>query len=281
MKISAVPTCLAVHDLSCVGRCSLTAVIPVLAALGVQAIPLPTTLYSNHLGFAAQYRLEMTTQTAVMDAWDQNGIRIDSIYSGFLASPSQIGLVRDTIRRYGAEAKYIIVDPAMADHGTLYKAYDDSMVLAMRRLITHADILLPNWTEACMLAAIPYTAHPDPARVRSVAQQLAADKRLVIITSVPVRGDLYANILHDGKTGDGTALEYPHLPLRTGGTGDLFAAAVTGLLLRGQAPADVLHRATDFVTAAVKRLAATQTDPRYGVPFECELYRLLQEVHHD
>ena len=41
------PRVAAVHDLSCLGRCALTAVIPVLSALGAQAVPVPTALLST------------------------------------------------------------------------------------------------------------------------------------------------------------------------------------------------------------------------------------------
>lgn len=38
----------AVHDLSGVGRVSLTAVIPILSSMGFQVCPLPTAVLSNH-----------------------------------------------------------------------------------------------------------------------------------------------------------------------------------------------------------------------------------------
>ena len=37
----AIPKVAAIHDLSGLGKCSLTAAIPILAALGVQACPMP------------------------------------------------------------------------------------------------------------------------------------------------------------------------------------------------------------------------------------------------
>lgn len=278
---SIIPTCLAIHDLSCIGRASLTAIIPVLSVLGVQAVPLPTALYSNHLGFTTWHVTAIDTQRAVMDAWDANGVSIDAVYSGFLASPAQIDLVREAIDRYGQGEKLIVVDPAMADHGALYASYDRAMITAMRRLATDAGVLLPNWTEACFLTGTPYTERPAPAVVRDVAAELAGGRRLVVMTSVPVGEGVQANILYEGGTGRTETTEYTHIDRRTVGTGDLFGAAVTGLLLRGRPPGEAVRKATAFVTAAVRRLAANDGDARYGVPFECELIRLGEERDND
>lgn len=277
MAASTIPTCLAIHDLSCIGRASLTAVIPVLNVLGVQAVPLPTALYSNHLGFTTWHVTPIDTQREIMDAWEANDVHIDAVYSGFLASPAQIGLVREAISRYGSVGKLVVVDPAMADHGALYASYDDEMIAAMRRLATEAGVLLPNWTEACFLTGTPYTEHPAAALVREVAEGLADGRRRVIITSVPLTDEVHANILCDGERGRFTTTEYERIDRRTVGTGDLFAAAVTGLLLRGRRADAAMRTATEFVTGAVRRLAANDADPRYGVPFEPELIRLRQE----
>ena len=46
-----IPKVLAIHDISCAGRASLTVILPVLAACGIEAIPLPTAVLSNHLAF--------------------------------------------------------------------------------------------------------------------------------------------------------------------------------------------------------------------------------------
>jgi len=256
----------------------LTAIIPVLAVLGVQAIPLPTALYSNHLGFARYHVTALTDQYDIMDAWAANGVEINAVYSGFLASPAQVALVRAAISRYGKAARYVVVDPVMADHGRLYSAYRQDMVTAMRGLVEVADVVLPNWTEACLLADIPYCERPSSQLAEEVAHTLGGDRRLLLMTSVPVDESTHANVLYDAKTGDYRHVTYPYLPVRTSGTGDLLAAAVTGMLLQGFAAERALTVATEFVTAAVSALAAQGLDPRYGVPFEAELAHLRKEL---
>lgn len=40
-----------VNDLSGLGKCSLTAAIPVISVMGVQACPFPTAVLSNQTGY--------------------------------------------------------------------------------------------------------------------------------------------------------------------------------------------------------------------------------------
>ena len=44
-----------IHDLSGLGKCSLTAAIPVISAMGVQACPLPTAILSNQTGYGSYF----------------------------------------------------------------------------------------------------------------------------------------------------------------------------------------------------------------------------------
>ncbi|MEG1476364.1 MAG: pyridoxamine kinase, partial [Oscillospiraceae bacterium] len=51
---------LCINDISCVGRCSLTVILPILATMGIEACPLPTAVLSTHTGgFGAPAVLDM------------------------------------------------------------------------------------------------------------------------------------------------------------------------------------------------------------------------------
>lgn len=275
------PRCLAIQDLSCVGRCALAVVIPVLAACGVQTIALPTAIFSNHLAFS-KYEMTDFSQHMVpfMDAWERNGIGFETIYSGFLASAEQIALVEDALDRYATPATRIVVDPAMADVGELYSIYDEEMVAAMRHLVYRATLTTPNYTEACMLTAQPYhEGAVDTADLRKMAGILAADgPGTIVITSVPLEGGKKGNYVYLGETAEESLLVYDEVPIRTVGTGDLFSAALIGGLEAGLSVVAATASAGRFVSAAVQRMVALGADDRYGVPFEQELPNLMREV---
>ena len=59
-----------IHDLSGLGKCSLTAAIPVISAMGVQACPLPTAILSNQTGYGSYFWDDYTDRMElIMDEW--------------------------------------------------------------------------------------------------------------------------------------------------------------------------------------------------------------------
>ena len=262
----SVPSCLTVHDLSLMGRCALSVAIPVLAALGVQAVPLPTALYSNHLGFAHHYMLPLDEEIPkFVKAWEVNGVHFDAFYSGFLANPEQIRLVHNLIQRYTHPGDLIMIDPAMADLGKMYSAFDHTMVEAMRSLLRDATITTPNYTESCFLCDVPYHAGQ------------VSKEETVVITSLPVKKGYLANYLYDQNTHTEAWFTFAEIPLPAVGTGDLFASALVGLRLKGVPWAGAVQVAGQFVTNGIKRLQDAGTKIENGVPFELELPYLWQE----
>ena len=52
----------AIHDLSGYGRCSLSVIIPVISAMGIQVCPVPTAVLSTHTGGFTDMALEDLTE---------------------------------------------------------------------------------------------------------------------------------------------------------------------------------------------------------------------------
>ena len=79
-----------IQDLSGLGKCSLTAAIPVISVMGVQAVPLPTAVLSNQTGYPSYYCDDYTEHMEqIMDEWEKRGFSPDGIYTGFLADEEQ------------------------------------------------------------------------------------------------------------------------------------------------------------------------------------------------
>ena len=117
------PRVAAIHDLSGFGRCSLTVALPILSAMGLQCCPLPTAFLSTHTGgFTGFTFLDMTEEMPKVAAhWASLDIHFQGIYSGFLGSAAQIGVVEDFIRRFRGEDTVVVVDPVMGDGGKIYQ----------------------------------------------------------------------------------------------------------------------------------------------------------------
>ena len=152
---------LTVQDISCVGQCSLTVALPILSAAGHETAILPSAVLSTHTaGFEGWTFRDLTDDIPGITAhWKNEGIGFDAVYTGYLGSAKQIAYVKDIIATLGRDGFVSIVDPAMADNGKLYPAFDMAFVECMKSLVYSADIILPNITEACLLTGITLTVY--------------------------------------------------------------------------------------------------------------------------
>ncbi len=269
---------LTVQDISCVGQCSLTVALPIISACGIETAILPSAVLSNHTaGFKSFTFRDLTDDIpAIVTRWEEEGIAFDAIYTGYLGSEKQISLVGELFDRVAKPDCIRVVDPAMADHGVLYKGFDDAYAKRMRELCAKADILLPNITEAAMMTDMPYIAEGyDECYIREMMEKLLAlGATTVVLTGVSYEADrLGVAVL---SRGDAEISYYFHERLQQSshGTGDIFASSFVGGLLRERTPLQAATIAADFTLAGMK---ATSSDPShwYGTKFEKALPQLI------
>lgn len=273
-----IPKVAAIHDLSCFGRCSLAVILPVLSTMAVQCCPVPTAVLSSHTGgFDRIARTDLTDQMAgTVDQWEHLPLRFDGVYTGYMASAEQISQTVEAIRRLKVPGGLAVVDPVLGDHGKLYRSITDEMVAAMSRLCDCADVITPNLTEANLLLG----RSPDEAveNGEELARALSDNgRRSVVVTGVSAQPDLVGAAWYDRTNGNtGTALG-PRVDGAYPGTGDLFAAVLTGGLIRGEPLKDSVTRAVDFVRLCAEHTLAKQLPTREGVEFEPLLNRLAKQ----
>ena len=146
-----------INDLSGLGKCSLTAAIPVLSVMGVQACPLPTAILSNQTGYESYYYDDYTKHMdAYTDEWSKRGLTLDGIYTGFLGSELQAEKILRFIDVFQKPDTLLLVDPVMGDSGHTYDIYTETFGTQMKRLVQRADVITPNLTELCLLTDIDY-----------------------------------------------------------------------------------------------------------------------------
>ncbi len=273
------PRVAAVHDLACFGRCSLAVIMPVLSTMGVQVCPLPTAVFSTHLGgFANIVCHDFSDQmTAFFQHWRQEGIVFDCLYSGFLASEQQFAATEAFLAAFRDNQPLVLVDPVMGDHGRLYSAYTEALCRRMGQLVRQADVITPNYTEACILLGESYQeqAAAVPLLRQWCRRLCAMGPRQVVITGVPA-GDSLLNVGYDSLSDADILVQKPLVAARYPGTGDLFASALLGGLLQGEVFARAIETAADFVSGAVALTFAAATPTREGVLFETALPRLIR-----
>ena len=149
----------AIHDLSGYGRASLTVAIPILTHMGFQVCPLPTAILSAHSEYKDFRSLDLTDyMESFISHWKELQLQFDAIYTGYLASVKQMGIVSDFFEHFKNDQNFILVDPVLGDHGELYSSMTPDMVEGMRKLCSQAKVITPNLTEAAFLLGLQPTA---------------------------------------------------------------------------------------------------------------------------
>lgn len=265
-----------INDLSGYGRCSLTVAIPILSAMKLQCCPVPTSILSNHTGYPTYYFDDYTERmVSYIDGWKQLDLEFDGILTGFLGSQEQISIVLDFIQHFKGENTVTIVDPIMGDHGKAYATYTPSMCQAMSRLVSAADVVTPNLTEACILTETPY--REKGWKQRELEELLAGVLKLgpkkAVITGIK-QGGFLANLA--GEQG-GTCqwIRAKRVGTERPGTGDVFSSIVAAEAVYGRDLSESVKKASKFIQACILESEERQVPVRDGVCFEELLGRLI------
>lgn len=268
---------LTIQDISCVGQCSLTVALPIISACGVETCVLPSAVLSTHTaGFKGYTFRDLTDDMPDIRAhWEKEGIKFDAIYTGYLGSTKQIDYVKDIFASGSKEGTVTIVDPAMADNGKLYPAFDEEYVEAMKGLCASADFIVPNMTEAALLAGMHYEEGEDRRYVDKVMDRLIEmGCKNIILKGLPSKNGNYIGILMyvDGKM---DYYEHEKLPNSCHGTGDVYASAFVGALMRGKSANEAARIAAEYAMECIKETAKLDNH-WYGAAFELALPKLIE-----
>lgn len=265
---------LTIQDISCVGQCSLTVALPILSACGVETAILPSAVLSTHTaGFTGYTFRDLTgDMPAISDHWKKEQIQFEAIYTGYLGSREQISYIRKMFQELKTATGITVVDPAMADNGKLYPGFDDAYVEAMVALCADADYVVPNITEACFLTGTEFKTQYDRSYIDALLTALTEKG----MSNVVLTGVSY----EEGRTGvvvyeKGVYNYYEHekLPNSCHGTGDIYASALVGAMMRGKTAVQAAKIAADYTVDCIKETAKLDNH-WYGAAFEPVLYKL-------
>lgn len=263
------------QDISCVGRCSITVALPVISAMGVECGILPTAVLSTHTMFHTFTCKDLSDQIApIADAWEREEITFDAIYTGYLASAEQCAQVCDFFDRFATPGNLVLVDPAMADNGLLYPAFDSGFPAEMAKVCAKADVIMPNITEACLLTGMPYKTSYDEAYIRELLEKLLAlGCKTAVLTGVSFEeGKL--GVVYLDQVGRFFSYFTRHCPQSYHGTGDLYSSTVLGGLMRGLSLGSALSLAADFVVTCIDATSTAENARWYAVEFESQIPKL-------
>lgn len=272
-----------INDLSGFGRCSLTAAISTISAMGVQPCPLPTAILSAQTEYPSYYLADCTDKMEhFRTEWEKMGQTFDGIYTGFVANEAQITQIFKFIDTFYTSDTFLLVDPVMGDDGSKYDTFTPALLREMKRLTKHADIITPNVTELCLLSDTDFetlcrfSKDPDSKeklldRLKKIALSLCQDRpRHVVITGVHFKnkdgsaqvGNLYVSERESFFS------YFPYISKSYSGTGDLFASCLAAGIARGSSIPNTIQLAGNFLESAIADSASNNVPPNDGVNYE-------------
>ena len=263
---------LAIHDISCVGRCSLTVALPIISATGIECSVLPTAVLSTHTGgFTGFTYRDLTEDMIPVDEhWGTLGLKFGAVYTGFLGSFEQIDIVKRIIDDVSDEGTTVYVDPVMADKGKLYTIFGPDFPAGMRKLCEKADVIIPNLTELAFMMGTEYVEGPY---TREYISQVLEDARCfgtkrIVITGVSYEAGTIGAVYMDYETGETGEYMTSEIPGYFHGTGDVFGSAFVGAAESGVPLGEAVRIAVRYTYGSIERTVRDGTDIRYGVNFE-------------
>ncbi|PWM45907.1 MAG: pyridoxamine kinase [Clostridiales bacterium] len=260
----------AIHDISCLGKCSLTVALPVLSAAGHEVLAVPTAVLSTHTGGFTGFTFRDLTDDLlpIMNHWQTLNLEYDAFYTGYLGSFRQIDIVCQMIEKLKTKETFVFIDPVMGDNGKLYTAFTQNFPQEMKRLCAQADMICPNITEAALLTESDYKVGPfDKLYIEGMLEKLSKlGPKKIILTGVYFDNKtLGAAYFDSGKIGYCFSDKIPGF---FHGTGDVFASAFLGAYLKNNDIKKSLQIAVDFTEESIIRTKNDSNAQGYGVNFE-------------
>ncbi len=267
-----------INDITGFGRCSIAVMAPIVSAMKIQSVVIPTAILSTHTQFPIYYFDDYTSKmNDYIQTYKDLNLEFDAIATGFLGSREQVDIVVDFIQNFKRKDSFVLVDPVMGDHGRLYTTYTKEMCEKMKELICYADILTPNLTELVTLLDKEYPSYiPALEELEKMCEVLSLKgPHHIVVTGIPVNDKQILNFIY--SEGKSQALYVDRLGEDRSGTGDVIAAIIAGAYLNGYCFYDAVKKATDFASLCIAHCEELELPHYYGLCFEEYLYKLGEE----
>ncbi|MCR5676089.1 MAG: pyridoxamine kinase [Lachnospiraceae bacterium] len=271
---------LTIQDISCLGKCSITIALPVISAMGVETVILPTAVLSTHTMFQGFTVRDLTEDLIpITDHWKKEKVHFDAIYTGYLGSAEEIEIAKKIFDEFGGEDTLIFIDPVMADNGKLYPAFDMNYAKRNAGLCGKADIIVPNITEACFMTDTEYKESYDENYILDLLKKLSAlGAKKSVLTGVSLSEGKTGVYGMDRDTGKTFIYQNDRVDAQYHGTGDLFSSIAVGALMRGLSMEDAFRIAADHTADTIRETLKNPEKPWYGVDFEATFPKLLKAL---
>ena len=273
---------LLINDRPGYSRVALSAMTPVLYHMGYGILNLPTALVSNTLDYGEFAILDTTNyMRECIEVWKKLNFNINSISTGFVLNEKQIGIIEEVIEMNKSYSPYVMVDPIMADNGQLYNGIEEDRIAIMRELVSHADLTVPNITEAYLLLENRFnrvfvdTKNELRNLVDGIREQ---GSKSVVITSVEASNGKYYIAGYDHKYDEYFKVPYDKIEVNYPGTGDIFSSIVLGYVLKNVKLSVVCKIAAEFIHNCITESEKNKCDKKEGINLELYIENIKKDL---
>ncbi len=269
-----------IQDISCVGKCSLTVALPIISAMGIETAIIPTAVLSTHTMFSGFTCKDLTDQIKpITEHWRKENFDFSAIYTGYLGSFEQIDLMKEMFDEFKTDSNIIFVDPAMADNGKLYPAFNEAFAKHMATLCAKADIIVPNITEASFMTGIEYKSEYDEEYVKTMLKALAGlGAKISILTGVSFKEGTTGVMGYDKEKDEFYYYSHKKHPVSYHGTGDIFSSTCIGAMMNDMDWKEAISVAADYTAECIRITCEDPNAISYGVNFESVIPYLLRRI---
>ncbi|MBP5247215.1 MAG: pyridoxamine kinase [Fibrobacter sp.] len=268
-----------INDVTGFGRCSIAVMAPIVSAMKIQAVTVPTAILSTHTQFPEYYFDDYTPKMRdYIQTYKNLGMTFDAIATGFLGSEEQVDIVIDFFKTFKNNGAFALVDPVMGDYGQLYETYTPSLCEKMKALVHYADILTPNLTELCTLTDTEYGEGKfSDVELGEMCQKLTEQgPEHIVITGIPYNSKQIMNYVYS-KNEEPRIVMVDRIGGDRSGTGDVISSIIAGMYLNGHDFYESVKRAAEFVTKCIRYCEDNHVPTHWGLCFEMNLRDLMED----
>ncbi|MDD5943789.1 pyridoxamine kinase [Fibrobacter sp.] len=268
-----------INDITGFGRCSIAVMAPVVSAMKIQAVAVPTAILSTHTQFPEYYFDDYTPKMRdYIQTYKNLDMSFDAIATGFLGSEEQVDIVIDFIRTFKKPGVFTLVDPVMGDDGLLYKTYTPALSEKMKGLVRYADILTPNLTELCALTGTEYRdGNFNNTELENLCQQLSSQgPEHIVVTGIHCEDRQIMNFVYSKGEKPKTVM-VDRIGGDRSGTGDVISAVIAGMYLNGHDFYDSVKRSAEFASKCVAYCEEQHVPTHWGLSVEMFLRDLMED----
>ncbi|HSL83727.1 MAG TPA: bifunctional hydroxymethylpyrimidine kinase/phosphomethylpyrimidine kinase, partial [Thermoanaerobaculia bacterium] len=219
-------------------------------AYGMSAVTAVTA--QNTRAVTAVHELPPEVVAAQIDAvFDDLGV--DGVKIGMLASAPVVRAVAGVLARRASRLRDgrlpVVLDPVMVAKSGAALLADDAVAALVEELLPLATLVTPNLPEAERMTGLPVGG--DGERL-TAARALAARGPAVLLKGGHGDGEEVVDLLVEPGEAEPRRFRHPRLRTRaTHGTGCTLSAAIAARLARGEALAEAVEGAIDYLQGAM------------------------------